>query len=88
MIDYALTICCILLENQAVMTQIAKNMHEQTRLAYFPIAIDDAVMDSNDAQLEMMVQYMFNPELVKGFARIEFHILKGLEYWFILWKES
>lgn len=38
----------------------------------FPKAIDDAVMDSNEAQQEMMVQYLFNPELAKGFARVVF----------------
>lgn len=40
-------------------------------------AIDDAVMDSNDAQQEMMVQYLSNPELAKGFARVVFDMLKG-----------
>jgi type I restriction enzyme R subunit len=64
-------------ENQAVMTQIANNTREQAMLGDFPKAIDDAVMDSNDAQQEMMVQYLSNPELAKGFARVVFDMLKG-----------
>ncbi|WP_312077753.1 hypothetical protein [Leclercia sp.] len=46
-------------------------------LGDFPKAIDDAVMDSNDAQQDMMMQYLSNPELAKGFARVVFDMLKG-----------
>ncbi|CCG88519.1 type I restriction enzyme, R subunit [Erwinia piriflorinigrans CFBP 5888] len=34
-------------------------------------------MDSNDAQQEMMMQYLSNPELARGFARVVFDMLKG-----------
>ena len=77
MINYAFAVRDKLSENQAVMTQIANNTREQAMLGDFPKAIDDAVMDSNEAQQEMMVQYLSNPELAKGFARVVFDMLKG-----------
>lgn len=77
MINYAFTVRDKLSENHAVMTQIANNTREQAMLGDFPKAIDDAVMDSNDAQQEMMMQYLSNPELAKGFARVVFDMLKG-----------
>ena len=77
MINYAFAVRDKLSENQAVMTQIANNTREQAMLGDFPKAIDDAVMDSNDAQQEMMMQYLSNPELAKGFARVVFDMLKG-----------
>ena len=75
MINYAFAVRDKLSENQAVMTQIANNTHEQAMLGDFPKAIDDT--NSNDAQQEMMVQYLSNPELAKGFARVVFDMLKG-----------
>ena len=77
MINYVFTVRDKLSENEAVMTQIANNTREQAMLGDFPQAIDDAVMDSNEAQREMMMQYLSNPELAKGFARVVFDLLKG-----------
>ncbi|WP_313471745.1 hypothetical protein, partial [Atlantibacter hermannii] len=77
MINYAFAVRDKLSENHAVMTQIANNTREQAMLGDFPKAIDDAVMDSNDAHQEMMMQYLSNPELAKGFARVVFDMLKG-----------
>jgi type I restriction enzyme R subunit len=77
MINYAFTVRDKLSENQAVMTQIANNTREQAMLGDFPKAIDDAVMDSSEAQQDMMMQYLSNPELAKGFARVVFDMLKG-----------
>ena len=77
MVNYAFTVRDKLSENQAVMTQIANNTREQAMLGDFPKAIDDAVMDSNDAQQAMMMQYLSNPEVAKGFARVVFDMLKG-----------
>ena len=77
MINYAKTVRDKLSENEAVMTQINNNTRDQAMLGDFPQAIDDAVMDSNEAQQEMMMQYLSNPELAKGFARVVFDMLKG-----------
>jgi len=46
-------------------------------LGDFPKAIDDAVMDSNEAHRAMMDQYLSSPELAQGFARVVFDMLKG-----------
>ena len=77
MINYAKTVRDKLSENESVMTQINNNTRDQAMLGDFPQAIDDAVMDSNEAQQEMMMQYLSNPELAKGFARVVFDMLKG-----------
>ncbi|MFK0571366.1 hypothetical protein [Endozoicomonas sp.] len=53
------------------------NTAEQALPGDFPKAIDDAVMDSNDAQQAMMMQYLSNPEVARGFARVVFDMLKG-----------
>ena len=77
LINYAFAVRDKLTENDTVMTQIANNTPEQAMLGDFPQAIDNAVMDSNEAQLAMMRQYLSNPELAKGFARVVFDILKA-----------
>jgi len=76
LINYAHTVRDKLKENSAVMTQIANNSSEQALLGDFPKAIDDAVMDSNQVHQAMMMQYLSNPELAKGFARVVFDLLK------------
>ncbi|WP_067582970.1 type I restriction endonuclease subunit R [Endozoicomonas ascidiicola] len=77
LINYAYTVRDKLVENTTVMSQIENNTAEQALLGDFPKAIDDAVMDSNEAQQEMMMQYLSNPELARGFARVVFDMLKG-----------
>ena len=77
LINYAYTVRDKLTENDTVMKQIENNTAEQALLGDFPQAIDDAVMDSNEAQQEMMMQYLSNPELQRGFARVVFDMLKG-----------
>ena len=76
LINYAYTVRDKLVENDTVMRQIENNTAEQALLGDFPQAIDDAVMDSSEAQQEMMEQYLRNPELAKGFARVVFDMLK------------
>ena len=77
MINYAFTVRDKLAENETVMKQIANNTAEQALLGDFPQAMDDAVMESNEAHQEMMIQYLSNPELARGFARVVFDLLKG-----------
>ena len=77
LINYACTVRDKLVENDMVMKQIENNTAEQALLGDFPQAIDDAVVDSNEAQQEMMMQYLSNPELARGFARAVFDMLKG-----------
>ena len=76
MINYAYTVRDKLAENATVMKQIENNTAEQALLGDFPQAIDDAVMESSEAHQEMMLQYLSNPELARGFARVVFDLLK------------
>lgn len=48
-----------------MMTYISNNTREQAMLGDFSKTIDDAVMDSNEAQQEMLLQYLSNPALGK-----------------------
>ena len=77
LINYAYTVRDKLAENDTVMKQIENNTAEQALLGDFPQAIDDAVIDSNEAHQEMMMQYLSNPEVARGFARVVFDMLKG-----------
>ncbi|WP_211828716.1 type I restriction endonuclease subunit R [Kistimonas asteriae] len=77
LINYAYAVRDKLTENATVMSQIKNNTAEQALLGDFPKAIDDAVMDSNEAQQEMMMQYLSNPDVARGFARVVFDMLKG-----------
>lgn len=77
LVNYAYVVRDKVSENKAVMTQIANNSAEQALLGDFTKAIDDAVLDSNEAHKAMMMQYLSNPELAKGFARVVFDMLKS-----------
>lgn len=63
-------------ENTSVMTQVYNNTAEQALLGDFPKAFDDAVMDSDEAQQEMMMQYLSNPVLAESLKRLAFDMLK------------
>ncbi len=63
-------------ENTTVMKQIKNNNANQALLGDFPKAFDDAVMDSNEAHQEMMMQYLSNPVLAEGLKRLAFEMLK------------
>lgn len=76
LINYAHTVRDKLRENLTVMTQIANNTSEQALLGDFPQAIDDAVMDSNQAQQALMMQYLSDSERAKGFRRVVFDLLQ------------
>lgn len=77
LVNYAYVVRDKVSENKAVMTQIANNSSEQALLGDFTKAIDDAVLDSNEVHKAMMMQYLSNPELAKGFARVVFDMLKS-----------
>ncbi len=76
LVNYAYTIRDKVRENALVMTQIANNSNEQAMLGDFPKAVDDAVMDSNEAHKNQMLQLLSDPIKAKGFARIVFDLLK------------
>jgi len=79
LVNYAHTIRDKVRENAKVMSQITNNTPEQAMLGDFPKAIDDAVMDSNEAHKNQMMQLLSDPEKAKGFARVVFDLLKLAE---------
>jgi type I restriction enzyme R subunit len=77
LVNYAYTIRDKVSENQLVMMQLANNTPEQAMLGDFPKAVDDAVMDSNEAHENQMMQLLADPEKAKGFARVVFELLNS-----------
>lgn len=73
---YAYTIRDKVSENERVMNQIANNSSEQAMLGDFNKALDDAVLDSNDAQQNQMMQLLSDPTRATRFAKIVFDLLK------------
>jgi type I restriction enzyme, R subunit len=76
LVNYAYTIRDKVSENASVMSQIAENTPEQAMLGDFPKAIDDAIMDSNGAHQNQMMQLLSNPDKAAGFAKVVFDLLK------------
>ena len=79
LVNYAYTVRDKVKENELVMKQIANNTPEQAMLGDFPKAIDDAVMDSNEAHQDQMMQLLSDPKKAAGFARVVFDLLKLAE---------
>ncbi|WP_113328580.1 type I restriction endonuclease subunit R [Escherichia coli] len=77
MISNAFAVYNKITENENVMTQIKNNPPEQAILGDFLQAVDNAVMDSNDARQEFMLQYLSDPARAKGFAYLMFDMLTG-----------
>ncbi|CAH0531676.1 hypothetical protein CTH30272_03922 [Allocatenococcus thiocycli] len=75
MINYVFTVRDKLTENETVMSQIANNTREQAMLGDFPRAIDDAILSSNEAHQEQMMQLLSDPEKTRQFARVVFDML-------------
>lgn len=75
LVNYAYTIRDKISENALVMNQLANNTPEQAMLGDFPKAIDDAILDSNAAQQEQMLQLLSDPAKAQAFSRIVFDLL-------------
>ncbi len=76
MINFLHTATSKVTENTAVMKQVKNNSADQALLGDFPEAFDNAVMDSDEAHQEMMMQYLSNPELASSLRRLAFELLK------------
>jgi type I restriction enzyme R subunit len=59
-----------------VMNQMHSNTPEQAMLGDFPKAVDDAVLDSNTANLNQMMQLLSNPDKAQHFSKIMFYLLQ------------
>jgi len=75
LVNYAYTIRDKVYENKQVMMQIANNSPEQAMLGDFVRAVDDAVMDSNKAHQNQMIQLLSDPLKAADFARVVFDLL-------------
>jgi type I restriction enzyme R subunit len=75
LVNYAYTIRDKVRENAQVMMQIANNSPEQAMLGDFPKAVDDAVLGSNEAHQNQMLQLLSDPKKAAGFARVVFDLL-------------
>lgn len=75
MVNYAETITAKVRENGRVMTQIANNTREQAMLGDFQKAIEDAILDSNEAHQKQMLKLLSMPEKGSVFANIIYEML-------------
>ena len=75
MVNYAYTIRDKVSENDIVMKQIENNSPEQALLGDFSKAIDDAILDSNTAHQNQMIQLLSDPKKAASFARVVFDLL-------------
>ena len=75
MVNYAYTIRDKVSENAIVMQQIENNSAEQALLGDFSKAIDDAILDSNTAHQNQMIQLLSDPKKAASFARVVFDLL-------------
>ena len=57
------------------MTQIANNSPEQALLGDFSKAVDDAILDSSEAQQNQMMQLLADPKKSAAFAKVVFDLL-------------
>ncbi len=62
-------------ENNIVMKQIENNSPEQALLGDFSNAVDDAILDSNTAHQNQMIQLLSDPKKAASFARVVFDLL-------------
>lgn len=77
LVNYAYTIRDKIRENQLVMMQIANNTPEQAMLGDFHKAVDDAVLDSNEAHQNQMMQLLSDPHKAANFARVVFDLINS-----------
>ena len=75
MINYVHTVADKMSENVRMMKQIQNNTREQAMLGEFDTALDDAVLDSNEAHTEQMTQLMSDPAKMRQFAHIIYDVL-------------
>ncbi len=75
LINHAYAVRDKLSENERIMHQIFKNSAEQALLGDFAEATDEAVMESGEANQNLMMQYLNSPELQAKFQRVVFDML-------------
>ena len=80
MLSWAMANASKIRENETVMEQIRNNSAEQAMLGDFPVAFDNAVMESDAAFSNQTMQIMSDPEKAKKAMKILFELVaNGLE---------
>ena len=69
-LSYARTIVTKLRENERVMNQLRENSPAQAMKGDFPMAVEDAVIDSMETHSEMAQQFLGKERIRKGFAKL------------------
>jgi type I restriction enzyme R subunit len=77
LVNYANTIRDKICENKRVMIQMANNSPEQAMKGDFTKAIEDAIMDSQEAHKEQMLQLLSDPKRHHQFVKVIFDMLQG-----------
>jgi type I restriction enzyme R subunit len=75
MVSYVYTVTDKVGENQSVVTQIANNSPEQAMLGDFSKVVDDAILDSNEAHQNQMMQLLTDPKKNADFKKVVFDLL-------------
>lgn len=61
-VNFAHTVADKVIESERAMMQFRNNTRDQVMLGDFPKAVDDAVINSSEAQRNQMMQLLSNPE--------------------------
>lgn len=77
LVNYAYAIRDKVSEYPHVMSQIKNNTAEQAMLGDFSQAVDDAILDSNEAHQNQMMQLLSNPKSNQGFRKVIFELLQA-----------
>ncbi len=77
-VSYAETIRDKMAESEIVMTQVRNNTKDQAMLGDFPIAIDDAMIDSREAHEKMMMHIFSDKKAHSSFSNIIYDMLADL----------
>ena len=77
MVNYAHTVKDKVMENARGMQQISENTAEQAMLGDFPQAMDDAIMNSSEADQNQMIQLLSDPAKNARFQKLIFEMIAG-----------
>lgn len=75
LVNFANTVADKVTENERAMMQFRTNTREQVMLGDFPKAVDDAVIGSNEAHRNQMLQLLSSPDKAKAFSRLVYDLI-------------
>ncbi|EGK11764.1 type I restriction endonuclease subunit R [Psychrobacter sanguinis] len=79
LVNYAQTIRDKMAESEIVMNQVRNNTKDQAMLGDFPVAIDDAMIDSREAHEKMMMHIFSDKNAHNKFSSIIYDMLSELD---------